>query len=460
MIGYFPTPYEDELYYSIIARYHIHVGNLSRKHTNKELFGKKVNINLELPMGLAHLVSQINIFSKEFTKEYFINQHTVIPFVKPFKSEEWNEKIYKSDFKNLYIFLFSYSKYNVKNKKYLYYCAECLKEQLKSNGEGFWNRIHQIPGIFVCTRHKTPLLEYSLKISEMGFINYLIPTIEDIREPLRSYSEELMKYLIDLAEDVEYIIRMNYKSFSEEYYISKYVDLLGKKGFAYPIKKRREYLQKLIIEYYPTDFLELLDSFFKISDKFSWVPSLINIEENRSLHPIRHLLLMRLLSGSAKNYFEKENSFKPFGEGPWVCMNPFCKNYLKENIKNVNVRVNNSDRKIQGIIKCNCGFEYIIKEGEKSPFDIRDFHRRIVKRGRVWELNFNELLKQDLTLNKIAELANISRDTVIRIKNRGHLSSVQLKNKEGLMNKQKLKNGVLQRGISKNPKRKSRIFTL
>ena len=55
-------------------------------------------------MGLAHLVSQINIFSKEFTKEYFINQHTVIPFVKPFKSEEWNEKIYKSDFKNLYIF--------------------------------------------------------------------------------------------------------------------------------------------------------------------------------------------------------------------------------------------------------------------------------------------------------------------------------------------------------------------
>ena len=70
----------------------------------------------------------------------------------------------------------------------------------------------------------------------MGFINYSIPTFEDIREPLRSYSEELMKYLIDLAEDVEYIIRMNYNSFSEEYYISKYVGLLGKKGFAYPIK--------------------------------------------------------------------------------------------------------------------------------------------------------------------------------------------------------------------------------
>lgn len=353
MIGYFPTPYEDELYYSIIARYHIHVGNLSRKQTNKELFGKKVNINLELPMGLAHLVSKVSIFSKEYTKEYFINHHTVIPFVKPFKSEEWNEKIYKNDYKSLNIFLFSYSKCNVKNKKYLYYCSECLKEQLDSNGEGFWNRIHQIPGIFVCTRHKISLIEYSLKTSEMGFINYSIPTINDIREPFKKYSEELMKYLIDLAEDVEYIIRMNYDSFSEEYYMRKFVDLLGKKGFAYPIKKRREYLQKLIIKYYPTNFLELLDSFFEISDKSSWVPSLINIEESRVLHPIRHLLLMRLLSGSAKSFFENDYSFKPFGKGPWACMNPFCKNYLTENIENVVVRVNNSDRKIQGIIKCS-----------------------------------------------------------------------------------------------------------
>ncbi|WP_144788720.1 hypothetical protein [Lysinibacillus fusiformis] len=88
MIGYFPKPYEDELYYSIIARYHIHVGNLSRKQTNKELFSKKVNINFELPMGLAYLVSKVSIFPKEFTKEYFFNKHTVIPFVKPFKSEE------------------------------------------------------------------------------------------------------------------------------------------------------------------------------------------------------------------------------------------------------------------------------------------------------------------------------------------------------------------------------------
>ncbi|WP_144788721.1 TnsD family Tn7-like transposition protein [Lysinibacillus fusiformis] len=86
-----------------------------------------------------------------------------------------------------------------------------------------------------------------------------------------------------------------------------------------------------------------------------------------------------------------------------------------------------------------CGFEYKINEGEKSPFDIMDFHRRIVNRGQLWEQSFNKLIKQDLTSNKIAELANVSRDTVIRIKNRGHLSSVQLKNKEGLMNKQKLK---------------------
>lgn len=101
MIGYFPTPYEDELYYSIIARYHIHVGNTSRKQTNKELFGKKVSFNLESPVGLAHLVSLTNTFSQKYTKEYFINHHTLVPFVKPFKNEEWYEQICKSEFKNI-----------------------------------------------------------------------------------------------------------------------------------------------------------------------------------------------------------------------------------------------------------------------------------------------------------------------------------------------------------------------
>ena len=38
MLGYFPTPYPDELLYSIVARYHIRSGNKSFRQTHQELF--------------------------------------------------------------------------------------------------------------------------------------------------------------------------------------------------------------------------------------------------------------------------------------------------------------------------------------------------------------------------------------------------------------------------------------
>lgn len=40
MISFFPTPYEDELLYSILARYHLRSGNISYVDTNKDLFNK------------------------------------------------------------------------------------------------------------------------------------------------------------------------------------------------------------------------------------------------------------------------------------------------------------------------------------------------------------------------------------------------------------------------------------
>ena len=38
MLTFFPTPYEDELWYGIITRYHIRSGNACWKYTIQELF--------------------------------------------------------------------------------------------------------------------------------------------------------------------------------------------------------------------------------------------------------------------------------------------------------------------------------------------------------------------------------------------------------------------------------------
>lgn len=39
MISFFPSPYPDELWYSVICRYHVHSGNYCAKHTLRQLYG-------------------------------------------------------------------------------------------------------------------------------------------------------------------------------------------------------------------------------------------------------------------------------------------------------------------------------------------------------------------------------------------------------------------------------------
>lgn len=39
MMTFFPVPYEDEVLYSVLARYHVRSGNISYKATMRDLFG-------------------------------------------------------------------------------------------------------------------------------------------------------------------------------------------------------------------------------------------------------------------------------------------------------------------------------------------------------------------------------------------------------------------------------------
>lgn len=38
MISFFSSPYPDELWYSVICRYHVHSGNYCAKHTLRQLY--------------------------------------------------------------------------------------------------------------------------------------------------------------------------------------------------------------------------------------------------------------------------------------------------------------------------------------------------------------------------------------------------------------------------------------
>ena len=85
MIVYFPEPDENELYYSLIARFHSYSTDTAASNTLKEFSGTKHRINLDVPMGIDILIPKIEKFSNRYSIDYFIQYHTIILFIKPFR---------------------------------------------------------------------------------------------------------------------------------------------------------------------------------------------------------------------------------------------------------------------------------------------------------------------------------------------------------------------------------------
>lgn len=85
MIPFFPAPYPDELWYSVICRYHIRSGNPSVKYSIRELYGANhINVPVELCGALSSLLEAIP--AKALTAKDIIMQHTLYPYYTRFFS--------------------------------------------------------------------------------------------------------------------------------------------------------------------------------------------------------------------------------------------------------------------------------------------------------------------------------------------------------------------------------------
>ncbi|HEI9576051.1 TPA: TniQ family protein [Bacillus cereus] len=416
MLDYFPVPYEDELFYSIVSRYHIRSPDLSKKHTMKKLFNKSgCFFGIESIGELKYLVDNLQVFSDVFTEKYFIERHSLIPLIRPFKTKEWYEQLSIGISSKVYQSLFSLKKGNIKSKEHLYYCSVCVKEQYQLYGEGYWNRVHQVPGVFVCIKHQLPLKKHPVNIMTFRSHNFIYPNLKDSNSNEIFMESELVDELIGIAEDVKYLLDKNFSSFSKDYYVEKYETLLKVKGIGYPTLKRHQRLRELLQDHYSQTLLRMLESSFKIDERLSWVNYILGKGSIQFCHPIRHILIIRCLCGSVKNFFENEYLYEPFGKGPWLCMNSLSNHYLQKCVDKVEISVHGLNREIQGDFECDCGYIYRLREWEQNPLEVAFFNNRIIQKGHVWEVEFSKLLSSGLTQKEIAMKTGFTPPTIRKI---------------------------------------------
>lgn len=81
MLHYFPTPYPDELWYSVLCRYHVRTGNSGSAATFRELFGNRDNAIFSsfMPNGLMKRIAD-QLPEGVLDVENLALNHTLFPY--------------------------------------------------------------------------------------------------------------------------------------------------------------------------------------------------------------------------------------------------------------------------------------------------------------------------------------------------------------------------------------------
>src|SRR5712691_12792522 len=101
----------------------------------------------------------------------------------------------------------------------------------------------------------------------------------------------------------------------------------------------------------------------------SWLERLAHKPDNAQ-HPLHHLLLIHCLEQTAEAFFHLPTEDKPFGTGPWPCLNPACNHFRQFQIKECHIIYSQHiGGKPMGTFACSCGYTYSRTGPDKSVND-------------------------------------------------------------------------------------------
>lgn len=166
MIGFFPSIYEDELVYSLLARYYVRTGYMAYAYVAEDLFENK---------GDSPSIEFVNPYKAEIrdrlTKDVsmwrVVEKHTMFSSYARFLPVMRKRKAFESLMActGNYDNLLALPRVKTGAERHLLYCPVCAKEDREENGEAYWHRKHQIRGIVVCSQHRCFLKESDILIS-------------------------------------------------------------------------------------------------------------------------------------------------------------------------------------------------------------------------------------------------------------------------------------------------------
>lgn len=191
MLDFFPTPYPEELWFSVLCRYHIRTGGLSNASTFLDLTDSSYvhGFGALYPNGTLKRVFD-KLPKGLFSLDGIILHHTLFPYFvrmhRPEDKELLKRKIESGTSTP------SSSIWNSAHCKSwrLSYCPICAQEDKAKYGEAYWHAPHQIPLMPLCYKHHTPLTKSNYDIAFLKHAFCPMPPVSTNAAPQPSLHEK------------------------------------------------------------------------------------------------------------------------------------------------------------------------------------------------------------------------------------------------------------------------------
>jgi hypothetical protein len=419
---FFPFLYEDELLYSVFARYHQYSGNGNTKTTMDDLFGSTVVCAATiLPSQLMELCGRFPI-PNIYSPDDLINQHTLLPYYAPFIPDERYRQLkigMAGNKGNSFYMKLGKTASTIKSPNYLRFCPNCIKEEQSRNGEVYWHRTHQVEGVKICPKHHVWLSEsevlYTERKNKHEFIA-LENSYHYCEERDGNISESMdFGHLKFISEQTYYLLNTKLSPLGLENLKGLYVAKLQEKKLA-TVTGRIKWMNLIpkFNNYYGKGLLKELNCYIEKDEQGAWLHKLFR-KPRVSCHPLRHILVLGFLGETISSLVNQISnySYGPFGAGPWMCLNKAADHYHRPNVTSCVVTRDYKTGQPVGTFSCSCGFVYS-RRGPDKTHDDRYKIGRIKVFGPVWSLKLIELSKKNLSLREKARILGVDPITVKR----------------------------------------------
>ncbi len=178
MIAFFPSPYPDELVYSLLARYYAKSGYVAYRYAAEDLYANKT-VRPDIEFLNEFTDEALMRITQSLPMKSIVEKYTMFPYYGRFLPMERRNQAFQAlaAMQGNYRNLLAIPKRKTYRNRYLCYCPLCVAEDRRRYGETFWHRVHQMQGITICPLHGCYLKESDLIIS--GKVSPMLVTAEE-----------------------------------------------------------------------------------------------------------------------------------------------------------------------------------------------------------------------------------------------------------------------------------------